>query len=293
MIESGARNSGSRSHRPSSASWRAAESAWKGRPVLSRAAASSARCAAVQARARLGERRPISVATSRTVVSSAPGMLLVPGMIASASASIARFTPSTFEVGDALAREEASTSGVLTCARGVPSSAPQVMFSPPTLLFLMLAANDGGTAIDPVPSHHAVVPLSSFTVFTQDSGPVNYYSVGSEEGVPVLRGVYRPPLGNVVLKAEVPEQARRAVSSVSWRWRVHAFPRDGNDCSLGVPRLQGGAQADGHQVRLEYHRHGGPVVPVEPRLVLRPGHRGGAGGRTARRLEFVQRRPAP
>src|SRR5215471_15767080 len=175
----------------------------------------------------------MSAATSRTVVSSAPGMLLVPGMIASASASIARFTPSRLEVDDVLAREEASTPGVLTCARGVPSSVPQVMFSPPTLLLLMLSTNDGGTATEPVPAHHAVVPLTSFTVFTQDSGPVNYYSVASEEGGPILRGVYRPPLGNVALTPEVPEQARRRVSSVSWRWRVHAFPRDGNDRGPG------------------------------------------------------------
>jgi len=107
------------------------------------------------------------------------------------------------------------------------------MFSPPTLLLLMLATNDGGTTIDPVPAHHAVVPLSSFDVFKQDSGPVNYYSVTTEDSVPILRGVYRPPLGNVVLKAEVPEQARHTVSVVSWRWRVHAFPRDGNDCGPG------------------------------------------------------------
>jgi DUF3047 family protein len=106
------------------------------------------------------------------------------------------------------------------------------MFSP-TLLLLMLAANDGGTTLA-VPARHAVVPLTSFTVFKEDSGPVNYYSVASEDGVAILRGVYRPGLGNVVLMARVPEQARHSVASVSWRWRVHAFPRDANDCGPGA-----------------------------------------------------------
>ena len=103
------------------------------------------------------------------------------------------------------------------------------MSSSTTLLFLMLAANDGGTPA----AHRAVVPLHSFTVFKQDSGPVNYYSVTTEDGVPILRGVYRPGLGNVVLDAEVPEQARHTVSAVSWRWRVHALPHDANDCGPG------------------------------------------------------------
>jgi len=101
------------------------------------------------------------------------------------------------------------------------------------LLLTALAAGDGSTVPGPAPMHRATIPPSAFTVFKEDSGPVNYYSVGSEEGVPILRGVYRPPLGNVVLKAEVPEQARHTASSVSWRWRVHAFPRDGNDCGPG------------------------------------------------------------
>ena len=108
------------------------------------------------------------------------------------------------------------------------------MLSPKTLLFLMLAASDGGTAAAPAAAHRVVVPLGSFNVFKEDSGPVNYYSVASEDGAPLLRGMYRPGLGNVVLMARVPEQARHSVASVSWRWRAHAFPRDANDCGPGA-----------------------------------------------------------
>jgi len=102
------------------------------------------------------------------------------------------------------------------------------------LVLAGLTASDGGIAPPPPAGHRAVIPLSSFTVFKEDSGPVNYYSLGNDEGVPILQGVYRPGLGNVVLNARVPEEARQAVRSVSWRWRVHELPRDANDCGPGA-----------------------------------------------------------
>ena len=102
------------------------------------------------------------------------------------------------------------------------------------LVLAGLTASDGGIAPPPPAGHRAVIPLSSFTVFKEDSGPVNYYSLGTDEGVPILQGVYRPGLGNVVLNARVPEEARQAVRSVSWRWRVHELPRDANDCGPGA-----------------------------------------------------------
>ena len=118
--------------------------------------------------------------------------------------------------------------------------------------------------------HRTVIPPAAFTVFKEDSGPVNYYSVGAEDGVPLIRGVYRPGLGNVVLKATVPEQARQTVTSVSWRWRAHVVPpgrerlRPGRlgRGRVGVPGLQGRAEADGGQVRLEHGGHRGDLLPV-------------------------------
>ena len=101
------------------------------------------------------------------------------------------------------------------------------------LLLTALAAGDGSTVPGPAPMHRATIPPSAFTVFKEDSGPVNYYSVGEDGETPILRGVYRPGLGNVVLMARVPEAARQAVRTVSWRWRAHAFPRNANDCGPG------------------------------------------------------------
>jgi hypothetical protein len=101
-----------------------------------------------------------------------------------------------------------------------------------SLLLAVLAAGDGGAV--PAPAHRATIPPSAFTVFKEDSGPVNYYSVGEDNGSPILRGTYRPGLGNVVLMARVPDASRQAVRAVSWRWRAHALPRDGNDCGPGA-----------------------------------------------------------
>jgi len=101
------------------------------------------------------------------------------------------------------------------------------------LLLTALAAGDGNTVPGPAPVHRAAIPPSAFTVFKEDSGPVNYYSVAEEDGSAILRGVYRPGLGNVVLMARAPEAARQAVRTVSWRWRAHAFPRNANDCGPG------------------------------------------------------------
>jgi Protein of unknown function (DUF3047) len=102
------------------------------------------------------------------------------------------------------------------------------------VLLVALAAGDGGAVPVSAPAHRVVIPPRDFTVFKEDSGPVNYYSVGEDGETPILRAVYRPGLGNVVMNARVPEAARQAVRSVSWRWRAHALPREANDCGPGA-----------------------------------------------------------
>jgi hypothetical protein len=105
------------------------------------------------------------------------------------------------------------------------------------LMFALFLATLGNADEAAVPSveHRAEIPLNSFTVFKQDSGPVNYYSTLSEGELRMIRAVYRPGLKTVVLDAEVPKEARQRVTRVSWRWRVHAFPREANDCGPGFP----------------------------------------------------------
>jgi|GEM_PF-328763 len=112
--------------------------------------------------------------------------------------------------------------------------------SVPALRAMPAPAIEGGSgpAIRAAPApavgeHQAVIPLENFKVFKQDSGPVNYYEVVSDGDTRMIRGVYTPPLGNVVLYAETPDKAWHSVKQVSWRWRVHALPKDANDCGPG------------------------------------------------------------
>jgi hypothetical protein len=100
------------------------------------------------------------------------------------------------------------------------------MASPRPLLVTLAAA------LTAAPGHEVTIPVKSFTVVEQDSGPVIYYKVITEDGTQMIRSVYRPGLETVVLGAVVPEQARKP-ARVSWRWRVHSFPRDANDCGPG------------------------------------------------------------
>ncbi len=83
------------------------------------------------------------------------------------------------------------------------------------------------------PEHQAAVPIQSFEVFKYDSGPVNYYSFLSEGGTQFIHAAYKPNWRNCVLYGVVPEQARKNVTRVSWRWRVHTLPRESNDCGPG------------------------------------------------------------
>ena len=99
--------------------------------------------------------------------------------------------------------------------------------------FLVAALTDGGAAAPSSDEHRAVIPLESFQVFKQDSGPVNYYELATDEDTRIIRGLYKPPLGNVVLYAETPQKAWQTVKKVSWRWRVHVLPKDSNDCGPG------------------------------------------------------------
>jgi hypothetical protein len=103
-------------------------------------------------------------------------------------------------------------------------------------LFVCLAAAAADSSAPPPPAsgqHQIAISPRSFTVLEQDSGPVNYYSVVTEADTVMIRSVYKPPLATVVLAAVVPEEARKQVSRVSWRWRVHSLPKDSNDCGPG------------------------------------------------------------
>ena len=106
-------------------------------------------------------------------------------------------------------------------------------FAPLRLALVAALAADGGAPAPAPGEHQTPVPVKSFAVVEQDSGPVSYYSIVTEGDTRFIRSVYKPGLETVVLGAVVPEQARKNVKSVSWRWRVHSLPRDSNDCGPG------------------------------------------------------------
>lgn len=101
------------------------------------------------------------------------------------------------------------------------------------LALLAAATTDGGAPPSPTGGHHVSLSPSSFKVLEQDSGPVNYYSVVTEADTVMIHAAYKPGLATVVLAGVVPEEARKQVSRVSWRWRVHSLPKDSNDCGPG------------------------------------------------------------
>ncbi len=100
-------------------------------------------------------------------------------------------------------------------------------------LFAALATDGGAPPPAANGQHHVTLLPRTFKVLEQDSGPVNYYSVVTEGDTVMIHAAYKPGLATVVLAGVVPDEARKQVSRVSWRWRVHSLPKDSNDCGPG------------------------------------------------------------
>jgi hypothetical protein len=76
--------------------------------------------------------------------------------------------------------------------------------------------------------------LREFQVLESESGSVNYYRVVKGSEGQVLEARYRPSLDSVTLAMKLPDGLRGAkVKGLHWRWRVLAFPKNGNDCVEG------------------------------------------------------------
>src|SRR5215831_20140446 len=90
---------------------------------------------------------------------------------------------------------------------------------------LMLAASPAdGVALD----------IRSFGIVKQSSGPDDYYKIETGPDGPYLAARYRPPFDTFVRGIEAPEPFKRTLAGVRWRWRVHAFPKGGDDCNPEV-----------------------------------------------------------
>jgi hypothetical protein len=93
------------------------------------------------------------------------------------------------------------------------------------------AASQAGQPGDP---HAEVrVDLRAFRVIKRDSGPVNYYSVVDQAPLPFIHAAYRPPYETTVLGYAIPENLRKSVGSLRWKWRALALPKGGNECADG------------------------------------------------------------
>ena len=82
----------------------------------------------------------------------------------------------------------------------------------------------------------ADVPLDirSFQVVKQSSGPDDYYRVETGPDGAYLHAAYRPPMDTTVRGIEAPEKFKRHLHGVRWRWRVHSFPKGGDECNPDV-----------------------------------------------------------
>ena len=105
------------------------------------------------------------------------------------------------------------------------------------LLAALAAPLIGGATISPerAPPGLRAFPLDvrDFQVLRRDSGPRNYYRVVAEPPLLLIRGVYSPPLQTVTLFAPVPDELRRGVRLMRFRWRALVLPRGGNECVEG------------------------------------------------------------
>jgi hypothetical protein len=66
---------------------------------------------------------------------------------------------------------------------------------------------------------------------SEKSGPVNYYSVVTENGVSFLRSKYTSGLKTAVMGWKTPEADRRKVKRVQWTWRAQTLPKNGDECA--------------------------------------------------------------
>jgi hypothetical protein len=78
-----------------------------------------------------------------------------------------------------------------------------------------------------------VIDAQSFQIVARESGPVNYYSVVTEEGVTFVRSRYLPPVKTAVVGWATPEADRSQARTLHWRWRALVLPTGGDECVSG------------------------------------------------------------
>lgn len=77
------------------------------------------------------------------------------------------------------------------------------------------------------------IEAEAFQIVSRSSGPVNYYSVVRDPAGDYVRAAYKPPYKTAVVGVAFPEDQRRSVAKLRWKWRVLALPKDGDECADG------------------------------------------------------------
>lgn len=74
------------------------------------------------------------------------------------------------------------------------------------------------------------IAAPAFQIVGPKSGPVNYYSVVTENGATFVRSRYTPGLKTAVVGWQTPDADRRRVKRVRWTWRAQTLPKNGDEC---------------------------------------------------------------
>lgn len=74
----------------------------------------------------------------------------------------------------------------------------------------------------------------AFRIVPSESGPVNYFQRLSSASGEFIRASYQASLKTAVLGYEIPDEFRRGITTMSWRWRALVLPKNANECIKGL-----------------------------------------------------------
>lgn len=77
------------------------------------------------------------------------------------------------------------------------------------------------------------IAASVWRIAPSQSGPVNYYSVTTEDTATFIRSRYVPPMKTAVLGWQTPEADRKRAKKLRWTWRAQTLPISGDECVAG------------------------------------------------------------
>jgi hypothetical protein len=84
------------------------------------------------------------------------------------------------------------------------------------------------------PLQSFLIGVEKLQILTRDSGPVNYYRTIDSGAAAYVHADYKPGLKTVILFEPLPDQFRKGIRKVRWRWRALILPRHGNECGKGM-----------------------------------------------------------